>query len=318
MTLSYCRRPAADERPWNAVRANQGCKTAFFREISEFAIFWGCRRCRSLLSSWLLCHLSFRRFCRLSLITTNSESLAWKRNSKGSARHRRTLRSHRGLCIRAKPKVPRTGSKKKRGGQPGHQKYERPLISTEDCTSVVTVKPKDCRRCGTMLMGTDKNPLRHQVWELPEIQPIITEYQQHRLTSPCCRESTCASLPAGVPSGQSDPHLVAFTATLMAHFRQNKRRAALFISSVLNIPCCPSLTIKHQHIATQALRKTYEELVQALIDRGNHQVKRLGHDLMQPVKELFRQCGRCRDGTISRRQLQGVLSPVRNKVNALL
>ncbi len=47
-------------------------------------------------------------------------------------------------------------------------------------------------------------------------------------------------------------------------------------------------------------------------------MKRLGHDLMKPVQELFRQWGHCRDGTISREQLKQVLSPVRDKVNALL
>jgi len=300
-------------------------------------------------------------------------------------------------------KVPpaRRKSGKNRGGQPGHQRHERKLIPAADCTSVITVKPKACRRCGSKLAGTDEQPLRHQVWELPEIQPVITEYQQHRLKC-CCGATTCAALPAGVPAGQSGPRLIAFTATLMAHFRQSKRRAALFISSVLNIPCCPSLTVKHQHIATQALRNTYEELVaalpaqshlngdesptkqgtakswlwtfvakrftvfalrgsraatalqellgktfagvmscdrakmywqcgklqwcwahlkrdiQALIDRADPQVKRLGHDLMKPVQELFRQWGHCRDGTISREQLKQVLSPVRDKVNALL
>lgn len=301
----------------------------------------------------------------------------------------------------AKPAPAKSKSRKNRGGQPGHQKYERPLLPAEDCHEVIAVKPKACRRCGSKLTGTDRNPLRHQVWELPEIQPIITEYQQHRLTC-ACGTTTCASLPAGVPSGQSGPRLIAFTATLMAHFRQSKRRAALFISSVLNIPCCPSLTVKHQNIATQALRASYEELVaalpsqphlngdesptkqgtikswlwmfvaknftvfalrgsraattiqellggkfsgvmscdrakmywccgrlqwcwahlkrdiQALIDQTNHQVKRLGRDLMKPVKTLFHQWAKCRDGTISRQQLKQVLSPVRDKVNALL
>jgi len=301
----------------------------------------------------------------------------------------------------AKPHVPRVKSKRKRGGQPGHQKFERKFIPAEDCNEVVTVKPQACRRCGSKLTGTDDQPLRHQVWELPQIQPIITEYQQHRLTC-SCGTTTCGVLPAGVPSGQSGPRLIAFTATLMAHFRQSKHRAALFISSVLNIPCCPSLTVKHQRIATQALRKTYDELVQALpsqphlhgdesptkqgtqkswlwtfvakkftvfalrgsraattitellgekfsgvmgcdrakmywccgqlqwcwahlkrdiqalIDQTNHQVKRLGRDLMKPVQELFRQWGRCRDGTLSRTQLKQVLSPVRTKVNSLL
>lgn len=301
----------------------------------------------------------------------------------------------------AKPVPAKPKSKKNRGGQPGHQKYERKLIPAEACTSVVTVRPRACRRCGTKLTGTDKHPLRHQVWELPQIQPIITEYQQQRLTC-ACGVTTCASLPAGVPTGQSGPRLIAFSATLMAHFRQSKRRAALFISSVLNIPCSASLTVKHQNIATQALRSPYGELVkalpsqphlsgdesptkqimlkswlwtfvakrftvfalrnsraattihellgktfsgvmscdrakmywqcgqlqwcwahlkrdvQALIDHPDQQVKRLGRDLMKPVKELFRQWCRCRDGTISRAQLKQVLSPVRDKVNALL
>jgi len=301
----------------------------------------------------------------------------------------------------AKPQVSRAKSRKNRGGQRGHQKHERKLIPAEECSEVITVKPKACRRCGSKLTGADKNPLRHQVWELPKIQPIITEYQQHRLTC-VCGATTCAALPAGVPTGQSGPRLIAFAATLMAHFRQSKRRAALFISSVLNIPCCPSLTVKHQSIVTQALRTSYQELasalplqphlhgdesptkegtqkswlwtfvarrftvfalrgsraatiitellgktfsgvmscdrakmswrcgklqwcwahlkrdIHALIDRGNHQVKRLGRDLMKPVQDLFRQWVRCRDGAISRSQLKQALSAVRDKVNALL
>lgn len=57
---------------------------------------------------------------------------------------------------------------------------------------------------------------------------------------------------------------------------------------------------------------------QALIDHRDHQVKRLGRDLLKPVKELFRQWARCRDGTISRTQLKQVLLPVRDQVNSLL
>lgn len=164
----------------------------------------------------------------------------------------------------AKPASQKPKSNKTRGGQPGHPRHERTLIPTADCTSVVTLKPAACRRCGTTLRGVDADPLRHQVWDLPRIQPLVTEYQQHRLTCRCCGESTCAPLPPGVPTGQSGPRLVAFTATLMAHFRQSKRRTALFVSTILNIPCSPALTVKHQNIATQALRPAYDELVQAL------------------------------------------------------
>lgn len=302
----------------------------------------------------------------------------------------------------AKPVKVKSKSNKKHGGQPGHAKHERPLIPTEECDEVVPLRPTECRRCGTKLAGDDAEPLRHQVYELPEIRPIITEYQQHRLKCPCCGITTCGPLPDGVPSGGSGPKLIAFVSLLMACFRQSKRRTSLFVTSILNIPCCPALTVKHQTIATQALRPAYEELVaalpqqphlhgdesptkegpvkswlwtfvagtftvfalrgsraataisellgetfagvmscdrakmywqcgrlqwcwahlkrdfQALIDSEDHQVKRLGHDLMRSTKELFRHWSRCRDGTITRRGFERLMQPIRREIDSLL
>lgn len=302
----------------------------------------------------------------------------------------------------AKPSRTEPKSKRNAGGQPGHPKAERALIPTADCTAVVTLKPQACRRCGTPLRGDDPQPRRHQVWELPEIKPLITEYQQHRLSCPCCGDTTCAPLPAGVPTGQSGPRLIAFVALLMAYFRQSKRRSAEFVTTILNIPCCPALTVKQQQIATAALRPDYERLaaalpaeghlhgdesptregpvkawlwtfvartftvfalrptraatvldellgeafsgvltcdrakmywhcgrlqwcwahlqrdIQALVEHPDHQVKRLGHDLLRPTKELFRHWSRCRDGTITRTGLKRLLTPLRRKVESLL
>jgi transposase len=73
---------------------------------------------------------------------------------------------------------------KRRGGQQGHPKHERALISTDQCDEVQSLKPTECRRCGAELSGDDPDPLRHQVWELPEIKPLVTEYQRHRLACP--------------------------------------------------------------------------------------------------------------------------------------
>jgi len=164
----------------------------------------------------------------------------------------------------AKPVQPKPKSNKKRGGQPGHARHERPLIPTQECDAVVPLKPAACRRCGMKLAGEDAEPLRHQVYELPAIQPLVTEYQQHRLNCPGCGATTCATLPDGVPRGGSGPKLIAFVALLMACFRQSKRRTSLFVETILNIPCCPALTVKHQTLATQALQPAYAELVAAL------------------------------------------------------
>jgi len=165
----------------------------------------------------------------------------------------------------AKPKRPqREGKKRKRGGQKGHQKHQRQLIPTEQCDEVIRLRPDTCRRCDKPLTGRDLNPLRHQVWELPEIKPIVTEYQQHRLACPCCGMTTCAALPAGVPTGESGPRLVAFTGLLMGHFRQSKRRAALFLQDLLKMPCCASLTVKMQNQVAAAIQVPYEQLKDAL------------------------------------------------------
>ena len=164
----------------------------------------------------------------------------------------------------AKPPGRKLKSKKKRGGQPGHKRHERPLVPTDQCDDVQELKPTECRKCGTKLRGSDPAPLRHQVWELPEIKPLVTEYQRHRLSCPGCGATTCGELPPGVPTGQSGPRLVALTALLMAYYRQSKRRTAEFLAALLGQPCCPALTVKMQRQATDALRPAYDELVAQL------------------------------------------------------
>jgi transposase len=302
----------------------------------------------------------------------------------------------------AKPPAKKPKSNRKRGGQPGHAKHERPLLPTKQCDLVQSLKPSECRRCGERLRGSDPAPLRHQVWELPEIQPHVTEYQRHRLVCPCCAETTCAELPLGVPSGQAGPRLTAFVALLMGCFRQSKSRVALFLEQILKQPCSTGWVVKLQNQATAALRPTYEEVVnqlpkqsvlaldetptkegtakswlwtyvasaftvfavrpsreatavtdllgkdfagvvhcdrarmylslkqlqwcwahlkrdfQALIDSGDHQAKRLGHDLMRPTREMFRLWARYRDGTLTRLGWRRLMHPVRHRIDALL
>jgi transposase len=179
------------------------------------------------------------------------------KNSTNSSKPPSTTHPH------AKP--PRSPSKSRRspGGQPGHPKHQRDLVPTEQCQAIVPCLPTACRRCGEPLSGTDAEPLRHQVWDLPEIRPVITEYQQHRLVCSCgC--STCGPLPHGVPTGQAGPRLIAFAGLLMACFRQSKRRAAQFLSMILHQPASAAWMVVLQNHAAHAVQPAYDELAQQL------------------------------------------------------
>src|SRR5919107_5729537 len=104
-----------------------------------------------------------------------------------------------------KRRPPASPSGKKRGGQPGHRRHTRALVPPEQVHEVLDCRPPHCRRCGHDLAGEDPQPLRHQVAEIPPVQPVVTEYRLHRLGCPRCGTSTCGALPPGVPNGAFGP-----------------------------------------------------------------------------------------------------------------
>ncbi|MBF0283182.1 MAG: IS66 family transposase zinc-finger binding domain-containing protein, partial [Magnetococcales bacterium] len=98
-----------------------------------------------------------------------------------------------------RPGKPSTG--RPRGGQPGHKGTSRQMLPPEQVDRTVEVKPEVCHGCGGRLEGEDAHPGRHQVAEIPEIRPLVTEYRIHELVCPCCGERTIGRLPEGVPTG---------------------------------------------------------------------------------------------------------------------
>src|SRR5262245_44028766 len=126
------------------------------------------------------------------------------------------------LGLKRKPPAPPSG--RKRGGQPGHPGAQRRLVPPEKACSITECRPTDCRRCGQALLGDDPTPLVHQVAELPRIEPLVDEYRLHRLACPRCGITTCATLPAGVPTGGFGPYLQAVLSTLAGGDRLSKRQ----------------------------------------------------------------------------------------------
>ena len=122
------------------------------------------------------------------------------------------------------PRQRRKPSGKSRGAQPGHEGHQRKLYPVEQCRNVTDHRPSECRACGMVLSGDDPHPYRHQVIELPEVQPRVDEYRLHQLSCPHCGEMTRAQLPAEVPASGYGPRLVATVGLLSGPYRQSERQ----------------------------------------------------------------------------------------------
>jgi transposase len=152
----------------------------------------------------------------------------------------------------------RKRSGKKRGAQPGHPKHDRPLVPVEQVDAVHEVKPEKCEACDARLRGKDPDPVRHQVAELPVVEPKVTEYRLHALTCGC-GHVTCAELPPGVPRGAFGPSVVATVAVLIGAYRLSKRLTVDLLRDLMGLDLSLGSVIRCQREALRALAPCVEE-----------------------------------------------------------
>ena len=156
-----------------------------------------------------------------------------------------------------RPKRPR--STRRRGGQPGHPGHTRSLIPVEDVDQIVPLKPEQCQSCQAPLSGDDPAPFRHQVIEIPPIQPVITEYQWHQLVCPACGETTRAPWPAGVPSGTYGPRVHATVALCTGSYRLAKRTTQQVLADLFGVPMSVGSISQSEKTTTAVLAEPVQE-----------------------------------------------------------
>lgn len=109
----------------------------------------------------------------------------------------------------AKPRAAKVPSGRPSGGQPGHEGPGRKLKPASEVDQVIDVRPEQWRQCGTLLLGDDAEPERHQGTDFPRITPVVTEYRRHGLWCVAGGVSTQAAWPATMPAGSFGPRVHA-------------------------------------------------------------------------------------------------------------
>ena len=153
-------------------------------------------------------------------------------------------------------------SSKKRGGQPGHEGKSRDLYPVEKCSESYDHYPPTCASCGFGLSGEDPNPYRHQIVEIPPIEPIVIEHRLHQLTCSECGTQTRATLHLDINKSGYGVRVVATVALLSAVYRNSHRMVQSALAELFDISMSLGTVNKLRLEASNAIASCVDEAKQ--------------------------------------------------------
>lgn len=165
------------------------------------------------------------------------------------------------------PPLPKKG-KRKQGGQPGHKGHGSGLRPADEVTRFVVSKPTCCQQCGTLLLGEDPQPQRHQVCELSPIEPEIIEYQVHTLRCLHCGQQNSAAWPVGMPTGGFGPRVQALIGALSGHYHVSRREVQEMLATIFQVEMSLGTVSNQEELVSQALALPVAE-AQAYVQQQN-------------------------------------------------
>lgn len=159
---------------------------------------------------------------------------------------------------------PKGQGKRKQGAQNGHRGINRELLPIEEVNAVVLCKPVEICPCGGAIVIDEVFPERRQVFEIPKIQPHVTEYQ---IFTGCCGDCCTkvrGDLPIGTPSGMLGPRALAMIAMLSGKFKQSKRDIEELLATFFGLFICVGTVCNAEQQVSEALAVPHQELAAAV------------------------------------------------------
>jgi len=180
-----------------------------------------------------------------------------------------------------KPKKPRgkDGKKRKRGGQPGHKRHDRPEFPPEMINEFFCYTLDSCPDCGGELLFSRKaDPRVVQQAELIENPLAITEHQMLAYWCPHCRKVHYAPMPETVAkAGLFGPRLTTLVAFMKGVCHALFSTIRKFFRDVAGIKVSRGYLAKLIAKVTDWLTPAYEELLARLASEAFLNVDETGH-----------------------------------------
>ena len=129
---------------------------------------------------------------------------------------------------------------KKRGGQIGHTGHERKLYPLEMCQEIIDHYPQQCSKCGAEVSDSSNTKVyRHQIVEVPPVQPIVIEHRFHQMTCACCgTENQAAEMVEIIGKGGYGSRVAAYVGLFSSQYRQSYRQIQNIMQAVFGIEMC--------------------------------------------------------------------------------
>jgi len=152
-------------------------------------------------------------------------------------------------------------AKRKRGGQPGHRGSRRELLPEAEVDEIVDLFPSQCENCWEPLPERpDSSPQRHQLTEVPPVEPHTTEFRRHSVECLRCGHTTCASCDqAQIPSSPFGPRLMALIALLTGVYHISRRRTVELLADVLGVRISLGAVSAVEARVSEAAKPAFEE-----------------------------------------------------------
>jgi transposase len=181
-------------------------------------------------------------------IATLEQRLAWlEQQNKNLKKRNQELERRLGMNSQNSSKPPSSDPpgtvivlpqrrRKKCGARKGHLPHLRSLLPLEKVTQRIELVPDACL-CGcARLQETTDEPLRHQVVDLPPLEPDVTEYIQPLYRCPDCGALVYQPLPEEIKRRYFGPGVLALVGILTGSLNTSKRKALALMNEVFGVP----------------------------------------------------------------------------------
>jgi transposase len=156
---------------------------------------------------------------------------------------------------------------RQRGAQPKHPPRSRLRLPRQRLQHLIPLVPTTCEACQHALPSQpgpdDPPPTWHQVVELPRVLAVVTEFQGHYRTCPCCGRLNHHPIPADIKADTFGPRCAATLAYLQGSQQVSTRGLEDIVETLFDVPVSLGTVGALADEVSQALAPAHAQAQQA-------------------------------------------------------